>query len=155
MTAMVREDILFIYFGNICSSRRNKKADTSAERTCQSKLWHVRMKSKRWRNGHLTLLQISSRHDPQPPSPHLKLDIILIPNSAENHRLIPKACKMAKTEISKSNKWRTRAKVMILRNDKNRNSPNGEKGSQSCRSRKTGKREVKTRVSWTVGQLLL
>ena len=37
---------------------------------------------------------------------------------------------MAKTEISISNNWRTRAKLMILRNDKDKDIPNGEKGNQ-------------------------
>ena len=34
---------------------------------------------------------------------------------------------MAKTEISISNNWRKRAKVMILRNDENRDTPSGDK----------------------------
>ena len=37
MIGMVREDILTIYFGSIWSHATNRKADTSAERGCQSK----------------------------------------------------------------------------------------------------------------------
>ena len=37
MTGMVREDILTTYFGSTWSRATNRKADTSAERSCQSK----------------------------------------------------------------------------------------------------------------------
>ena len=37
MMGMVREDILTTYFGSTWSHATNRKADTSAERGCQSK----------------------------------------------------------------------------------------------------------------------
>ena len=47
MMEMVREDNLTTYFGSTWSRARNKKADTSTERGCQSKWWHKRMETKR------------------------------------------------------------------------------------------------------------
>ena len=35
---IVREDILIAYFGDTWSRVMNRKADTSAERTCQSEM---------------------------------------------------------------------------------------------------------------------
>ena len=52
---------------------------------------------------------------------------------------------MAKKEISISNNWRKRAKVMILRNDKNSDNPCGKKWNQYRRNRKRGKKEVQNK----------
>ena len=38
MRGIVSEDILVAYFGSTWSRGRNRKADTSAEGTCQSKM---------------------------------------------------------------------------------------------------------------------
>ena len=38
MMGIVKEDILIAYFGSTSSSAMNRKADTSAERGCQSKM---------------------------------------------------------------------------------------------------------------------
>ena len=47
MRGIVREDILIAYFGSTWLRVTNRIADTSTERTCQSKWWHKRMETKR------------------------------------------------------------------------------------------------------------
>ena len=44
---------------------------------------------------------------------------------------------------------------MILKNDKNRDTPDGDKGTSSTETKKQAKKKRKTIVSRTVGQLLL
>ena len=107
---------LIAHFGSIWSRRTSRKADTSAEGTCQSESWPIRMEMEWWINSHLTVLHIFVGDHSQPPIHHPELDTLLIPNLVENIWLIPKASEKAKTEISISKSWRTRAKVMILRN---------------------------------------
>ena len=53
------EDVLIEYFGTTWPRKTNTEAGRSAKRTCRSKIWHIRMDTKWWKNSHLTLLQIS------------------------------------------------------------------------------------------------
>ena len=62
---------------------------------------------------------------------------------------------MAKTEISISNNWQKKAKVMILRNDKTRTPLAAKSENNSAEIERQTEEKCKTRVSWTVGQLLL
>ena len=62
---------------------------------------------------------------------------------------------MAKREFSISKNWRTRAKVMILRNDKYRTPLTAISGTSSAETENQRKEKYKARMSWTVGQLLL
>ena len=79
----------------------------------------------------------------------------MIQKQAESISLIPKPAKMAKTEISISNNLRKGKKVMIFGNDKIATALAAKSGAKSTETEKQAKEKCKTRVSWTVGQLLL
>ena len=91
MMGLVREDTLITSVGSTWPGKTNWIADTAAERTCQSKMWYLRMETKWWINSPLTLLPIFSGDDHQLPTHYLKRDILLILKQAEKIWLIPKA----------------------------------------------------------------
>ena len=83
MMGMLREDILTTYFGSTWSRATNRIADTSAERCCQSKLWHKRMETK---EKILVILQ-----HPRFASGYDQNQLIITDVSKENkHRVVPK-----------------------------------------------------------------
>ena len=83
---MVREDILTTFFGSTWSRAMNKKADTSAERDCQSKCWNKRMETKRYFLTHCYHPRFASGYD-------------------QNHLII--------TDVSRKNKHQIVRKLMI------------------------------------------
>ena len=97
MTGMVREDILTTYFGSTWSRARNRIADTSTERCCQSKWWHKLLETKRYFLTHFYHLRFASGYDQNQ---------LIIPDvSKENkHRVVPKLM----ITIPKWNKWNNR-----------------------------------------------
>ena len=83
MMGMVRESILTANFGSTWSCATNRKADTSAERCCQSKWWHKRMETKRYFLNHLYHPRFASGYDQN--------QLIITDVSKENkHRIVPK-----------------------------------------------------------------
>ena len=83
MTAMVKEDILTIYFGSTWSRPTNRIADTSTERGCQSKWRHKRIETKRYFLTHFYHPRFTSGYD---QNQLIKPDV----SRKNKHRIVPK-----------------------------------------------------------------
>ena len=156
MMEMVREDNLTTYFGSTWSRARNKIADTSTERGCQSKRWHKRMETKRNFLNHFYHPRFASGYDQNQ---------LIKPNISKEkkHRIVPRLMITVPKRSKRNNQRKllshflkywirltgwiiTRPKVAIAVTIRNQEKAVGDKSfPKRCQKKE----------SRTVGQLLL
>ena len=83
-----------LILGSIWPRGTIKKADKSAEKTCQSKNVTYTNETEMMDKQSLDFISFFSGDDHQPPSHHLKLNLIVLAKQVKNISLTPRAGKI-------------------------------------------------------------